>query len=150
MGFYRSAINVPFSVNPALEIRQKATWYWNNIPIGSGKKIALGFTIGVLKGALLTGNAEGALACGVAIAVATSIYALVTPIFKDFLNRTELTIPEALLRKGISMLAGWAVGTLVGYHPSFHKIVIISIMGLLITVIFPEKRNLSISQLVVV
>lgn len=92
---------------------QMANDYYNSLPKDTKKTVTQSFCLGVTVG-ILCENPTGGIVCGTLMGIATMTHALVTPLFKNITNRTQLYWPEEMLRTGIAIGAAYSFAMLTG------------------------------------
>lgn len=85
--------------------------YSQQIPINAGKAMVKSFAVSAVVQVLITGDPRIALLRGTTAIVASAIYSLITPIFKQYCVRHHLSFGQEFFKKTIAIIGAGALAS---------------------------------------
>jgi hypothetical protein len=122
---------------------QSAQDYWKEIPANAGKQMIYNAGFGFIVETIFTGNPAKGVASAAVTALATAIYALVTPAFKNLLNTTQLEWGGEMCRTFTAIIGAGCVASAFGNNAILDKIGLLALIWGIITFANPTRGNLN-------
>lgn len=132
-------------------IYQNAQDYYQEIPANTGKEALYGFGAGfIIETIFFTGNLSKGAIAGALSALATTIYGLVTPLFKELVGNRPLTWGEEMCRTFTAIIGTGCVAAACGNSSILNNLGSLAILFGVIIYIDPARCNLNSTNRIII
>jgi hypothetical protein len=128
---------------------QGAQDYWKEVPANTGRQMIYNAGFGFIVETIFTGSPAKGVASAAVTALATAIYALVTPAFKELFNSTHLNWGGEMCRTFTAIIGAGCVSAAFGNRAILDKIGFLAIIWGIITYANPLRGDLNSTQFLV-
>jgi hypothetical protein len=130
---------------------QGAQNYYQQIPADAAANMVYGFGVGFIIETIFTSSPSKGVTAGALSGVATAIYALVTPLFRQLTNgRMHLSWGEEMCRTFTAIIGAGCVAAAFGNKSILQNSFMLSIIFGLVIYLVPERGNLNHTHRIVV
>ena len=120
-------------------VYQGAQDYYNEIPSNTLHQMAIATAWGFVLETIVSGKPSQGLVSGGLSALATAIYAAITPIFKRLGCAPQLNFGEEMCRRMISIIAAGGLARAFGNDSILQKLVALTIIEGVFILLVPEQ-----------
>lgn len=107
-------------------VYQNVSNYWEKTPSNTVREMTISFVSNTVVASYLSTDLKTGIIAGTLSALATLIYGLVTPIFREANHNNTLTWNQEMARTGITFLATLGIASIVGQRSFFDTTHLVS------------------------
>lgn len=124
-------------------VYQGAQDYYNEIPSNTFQQMAIATAWGFVLETIVSGKPSQGLVSGGMSALATAIYALITPVFKRLGAPPQLSFATEMCRRMFSVISAGCVMKAFGNDSVLQRLVALTIIEGLLVALSPSQSDLN-------